>query len=107
MVIWITNSINILKTNLHTSAEKMGIGKDFDPSSVFSAQGQVLHCKHGNLGCSFAEGRSSTANSGNKAAVLLGINRCGSFLHPILSLASGETLKDSRTPCGSKESGFG
>ena len=32
-----------------------------------------------NQGCSSTEGRSSTANSGTKAAVLLGINRCGSF----------------------------
>ena len=34
---------------------------------------QVLHFKCGNLGCSSAEGRSSTANSGTKAAVLPGI----------------------------------
>ena len=38
-----------------------------------SAQGQVLHCKFKNVGCSSAERRSSTANSGNKAAVLPGI----------------------------------
>ena len=38
-----------------------------------SAQRQVFHCKWRNLGCSSAEGRSSTANSGIKAAVLLGI----------------------------------
>ena len=36
-------------------------------------QRQVLHCKQRNLGCSSAEGRSSTTNSGTKAAVLLGI----------------------------------
>ena len=47
------------------------------------AQKQVLHCKRRNLGCSSTEGRSSTANSGTKAAVLLGISRCGSF--PLLS----------------------
>ena len=40
------------------------------------------HCKRRNLGCSSAEGRSSTGNSGTKAAVL-GFNRCGSF--PLLS----------------------
>ena len=39
----------------------------------YSAQRQVLHCKRRNLGCSSAEGRSSTANSGTKAAVLLGV----------------------------------
>ena len=42
-------------------------------SSECSAQGQVLHCKRKNLGCSSAEGRSFTANSGIKAAVLQGI----------------------------------
>ena len=39
----------------------------------FQYQGQVHHCKHMNLGCSSAEGRSSTANSGTKAAVVPGI----------------------------------
>ena len=38
-----------------------------------SAQKQVLHCKRRNLGCRSAEYRSSTANSGTKAAVSLGI----------------------------------
>ena len=38
-----------------------------------SAREQVLHCKHRNLGCSSAEDRSSTANSGTIAAVLPGI----------------------------------
>ena len=33
--------------------------------------------------CSSAEGRSSTVNSGNKAAILPGMNRCSSF--PLLS----------------------
>ena len=41
--------------------------------SECSAQGQVLHYKRRNIGCSSAEGRSSTANSGTKAAVLPGI----------------------------------
>ena len=45
-----------------------------------SVQGQVLRCKHRNLGCSSAEGRSSTSVSGTKASVL---NRCCSF--PLLS----------------------
>ena len=34
---------------------------------------QILHYKCRNLGCSSAEGRSSTANSGTKAVVLPGI----------------------------------
>ena len=42
-------------------------------SSECSTQRQVLDCKRRNLGCSSVEGRSSTANSGTKAAVLLGI----------------------------------
>ena len=46
-------------------------------------QEQVLHCKCRNHGCSSAEGMSSTTNSGTKAAVLLGMNRCSSF--PLLS----------------------
>ena len=44
-----------------------------DISSEYSAQRQVLHCKRRNMGCSCAEGRSFTANSGTKIAVLLGI----------------------------------
>ena len=65
-------------------------------SSEWSALGHILHCKRRNQGCSSAKGRSSTANSGakvavlpsdrsstanlgTKVAVLLGINRCGSF----------------------------
>ena len=42
-------------------------------SSECSAQVQVPHCKRRNLGCSSAEGKSSTAKSGTKAAVLLKI----------------------------------
>ena len=59
--------------------------------SECSAQGQVLHFKRGNLGCSPAEGRSSTANSETKAAVLPWLNSCGSFplisaLHSLFSI---------------------
>ena len=43
------------------------------------AQGQVLHCKLRHQGCN-----SSIANSGTYVAVLLGMNRCGSF--PLLSV---------------------
>ena len=49
-----------------------------------------------NLGCSSAEDRSSTANSRTMAAVLLGMNRRGSFPllpHSTFSLASEQTLK--------------
>ena len=65
--------------------------------------------------CVLPKGRSFTANSGTKAAVLLGMNRCSSFLllstpHS-LSLASEQTLKDlkrSQGPQrGGEESGFG
>ena len=62
-------------------------------SSECSAQGHILHCKRRNQGCSSAEGRSSTANSGSKAAVLLGAVASRCFSHPTLSLASEQTLK--------------
>ena len=55
--------------------------------------------------------RPSTANSGIKVAVLLGMNRCGSFPHLALSLASEQILKDLKRSqgyqCGGEESGFG
>ena len=53
------------------------------PSSECSAQEQVIHCKRRNQAYSSAEGRSSTANTGTKAAVLPGMIWCGSF--PLLS----------------------
>ena len=49
---------------------------------VFCPRALVLHCKRRNL-CSSAKGRSSTANSGTKAAILPGMNSCSSF--PLLS----------------------
>ena len=57
-------------------------------SSECSAQGQVLHCKRRSLGCSSAEGSSSTANSGTNAAVYQGLNGC--FLH--IGLQGGREL---------------
>ena len=65
-----------LKTELQISPENVGILLKYIISSSLSkcsAQGQVLHCKRRNLGRYSAEGRSSTANSGNKAAVIPGI----------------------------------
>ena len=57
------------------------------------------------------EGMSFTANSGTKVAVLLGMNKCGCFSHPTLSLASEQTLKDLKRSHehrrGDEESGFG
>ena len=54
------------------------------PSSECSAKGQAFHhCKRRNQGCSSAQDRWSTANSGTKVPVLLEINRCGSL--PVLS----------------------
>ena len=56
-------------------------------------------CKRRNLGCSSAEGRSSTANAGTKAAVLLqteGAVASHYFPHPTLSLASEQIWKDPR-----------
>ena len=46
-------------------------------------KGRSFTAKRTNPGWSSAEGRSSTANSGTKVAVLLGKNRCGCF--PLLS----------------------
>ena len=44
-----------------------------------SAQGQVFHIKRRAKAAALLKGRSSTANSGTKAAVSPGMNRCGSF----------------------------
>ena len=75
---------------LNLRQEKMGEPREklysipiSSSSSECSAQGQVLYCRRRILGCSSAEGRFSTANSGTKAAVLQGLNRCGSI--PLLS----------------------
>ena len=72
-----------------------------------------LHCKLRNQGCSSAQSRSSTVNSGTKVAVLLGINKCGSFpllSYPTLFLTSEQALKDlkrSQGPQrGREDSGF-
>ena len=63
-----------------------------------TAQRQVLHCKRRNLGCSSAEGRSSTTNSENQDCSftrdLIGSTASRCFPHPTLSLASEQTLKD-------------
>ena len=55
------------------------MGPTFLSSPDCSAQGQVLHYKRRNQGCSSTEGKSSTENSGTQAAVLPGMIRCGSF----------------------------
>ena len=55
-------------------------------STESSAQGQVLLCKHRNQGCSSAEGRSSTANSGTKLQIYQGCavsSRCFPHIRPI------------------------
>ena len=66
-----------------------------------SAQGQVLHCKRRNPDCSSAEGRSPTANSLTKVAVLPGTEQVRqlplAFRTPH-SLASEQTLKDLKDP---------
>ena len=48
-----------------------------------SAQGQVFHCKLITRVAVLPTGRSSTANTITKVAVLLGMNRCDSF--PLIS----------------------
>ena len=76
---------------------------------------KAIHCKLRHMTAVLPKGRSSAANSGSKVAVLLGMNRCGSF--PLLfafhslSLVSEQTLKDLRSSqgpqSGGEESGFG
>ena len=68
-------------------------------SSECSAQRHVLHWKRRNLGCSSAEGRSSTTNSGTKDFTrdLTGAVASRCFPHSTLSLASEQTLKDPRS----------
>ena len=79
----------------------------------YSAQGQVLHCKLRNQGCSLVKRITSTANSGTLAAVLLEIDAVASrcFPHLTLSLASEQTLKELRRSqghqLGGEDSGFG
>ena len=52
-------------------------------SSECSALGQIFHCKLSYQAAVLPKGRSFTANLRTKVAVLLMINRCGSF--PLLS----------------------
>ena len=64
-----------------------------------SALKHVFHCKLRNQGCSSAEGKSSTGNSGAKAAVLPGMNRCDScplFSVPHSLFSIWIVLKDPR-----------
>ena len=87
---------------IHVPRELVKSIKECNNNHQCSAQEQVLHCKRRNKGCSSAEG-SSTANSGTRAAVLPGMNRCGSFSllsHHTLFLASEQTLKDLKDPRG-------
>ena len=49
-------------------------------SSECSAQRQVFTGNSGTKAAVLPKGRSSTANSGTKFTVLLGMNRCGNFL---------------------------
>ena len=84
-------------------------------SSECPAQRQVLHCKRRNLGCSSAEGRSSTANARNQGFSftrdLIGAVASRFSPHPTLCLASEETLKDLKRSQGhqqgGEETGFG
>ena len=66
-----------------SSAQRLVFLHKFRNKSCSSTQRQVFHCKCSNQSCSSAEGSSSTANPGTQAAVLLGMDSCGSF--PLLS----------------------
>ena len=79
-----------------------------------SDQRQVLNCRHRNLGCSSAEGRSSTANSKTNTAVLLGteqVRQLAVAFRTPLSSTSEQTLEDLKRTQGhqrgGEESGFG
>ena len=70
--------------------------------SVLS-KGKSLAANSGTKAADLPKGRSCTANSGTKVAVLLGMNRGGSFPffpHPTLSLASEQILKVWKDPRG-------
>ena len=59
--------------------------------------GRSFTANSGTYAAILPKGKSSISNSGTWVAVLPGMNRCGSFpllLHPTLSLASEQTLKD-------------
>ena len=63
-------------------------------------KGRSFTANSGTKAAFLPKGRYSTANSGTKVAVLLGMNRCGSFLllsapHSLFSIW---TLKDPRGP---------
>ena len=118
----ITNNFFLLyTTNLITrythSYYKITFESINSSSPEYSAQGQVLHCKLRIKAAVLLKGRSSTANSGTQVAVLLGMDRCGSFLllsPPLesgLSLASEQILKALKRSQGHKrrgeECGFG
>ena len=59
-------------THTHTSSSSSS-------SSECSAQGQVLHCKRRNLGCSSSEDRCSTQTQEPMLQFYQGLNRCSSF----------------------------
>ena len=68
-----------------------------------SDQGQVFHSKLRLQGCILPKGRSSTANSGTKVAVSLGMNRCGNFPcfpHPNLFSIWTDLTRSEKIPGG-------
>ena len=73
--------------------------------------GRSFTANSGTKAAVLLKGKSSTANSGTQAAVLLGAVASRCFPHPTLSLASEQTLIDLRRSqghqCGGEESGFG
>ena len=56
---------------------------DDDHHHKYSAHGQVLHCKLRHQGCNCAQMQVFHCKLRTQVAVLLGMNRCGSF--PLLS----------------------
>ena len=75
--------VYLLSSSSSPSSSPSPSSSSSSSSSECSVQRQGFHCKLRHQGCSSAQSRSSSANSGTKIAVLPGMNRCGSF--PLLS----------------------
>ena len=69
----------ILRINTFSDIGEVTERLENEQSSMCSGQGQVHHYMHSNQGYSSADGRSATANSWTKAAVLPGWIDAGSF----------------------------
>ena len=81
------------KKNVHDFLNGKNITFLLESSSEFSAQGQVLHCKRRNLGCSSAEGKLRNQGCSSTRDWIGTVASC-CFLHPTHPLTSEQTSKD-------------